>query len=316
MATVTQPAVAATLRALGLFVDTPITAEATSAMASPSWWGADSECLDVRSIDESSPVQTVFVKSMTDHAEAYVDFAQAFAAANEAGELGVGPRVHAADAAAGVLVSENFVDTSSTATLNVFDDDARLEELIRLRQRVHTFASITRVATVFDDIRALSALATTMAVNLPKDFDWMVRLLDLAEKRIVATGFDRAPCHGDGNVSNVLLPRDGRMLLVDWDVAAVMDPLQDLGVLLAEVRPFDSPAREVFEMAWGNFDQALFDRARVYGIADCVRWGLIGAYADAARPGTLEYSKFSDWQFLRARGGLGDAHFHDRLRNL
>jgi thiamine kinase-like enzyme len=191
-----------------------------------------------------------------------------------------------------------------------------LEELIRLRQRVHTFASITRVATVFDDIRALSALATTIAVNLPKDFDWMVRLLDLAEKRIVATGFDRVPCHGDGNVSTVLLPRDGRMLLVDWDVAAVMDPLQDLGVLLAEVRPFDSPAREVFEMAWGNFDQALFDRARVYGIADCVRWGLIGAYADAARPGTLEYSKFSDWQFLRARGGLGDAHFHDRLRNL
>jgi thiamine kinase-like enzyme len=316
MATVTQPAVAGTLQALGLFVDTPITAETTSAMASPSWWGADSECLDVRSVDGLRPVQTVFVKSMIDHAEAYVDIAHAFAAANEAGELGVGPRVHAADAAAGVLVLENFVDTSSTATLNVFDDDARLEDLIRLRQRVHTFASITRVATVFDDIRALSALATTIAVNLPKDFDWMVRLLDLAEKRIVATGFDRVPCHGDGNVSNVLLPRDGRMLLVDWDVAAVMDPLQDLGVLLAEVRPFDSPAREVFEMAWGNFDQAMFDRARVYGIADCVRWGLVGAYADAARPGTLEYSKFSDWQFLRARGGLGDAHFHDRLRNL
>jgi hypothetical protein len=47
-----------------------------------------------------------------------------------------------------------------------------------------------------------------------------------------------------------------------------------------------------------------------------VRWGLIGAYADATRPGTLEYSKFSDWQFLRARGGLGDSHFHDRLRSL
>jgi aminoglycoside phosphotransferase (APT) family kinase protein len=106
------------------------------------------------------------------------------------------------------------------------------------------------------------------------------------------------------------------MLLVDWDVAAVMDPLQDLGTLLAEVRPFDSTAREAFESAWGSFDQSLFDRARVYGVADCVRWGLIGAYADAARPGTLEYSKLSDWQFLRARAGLGDIHFHDRLRNL
>jgi len=95
-----------------------------------------------------------------------------------------------------------------------------------------------------------------------------------------------------------------------------MDPLQDLGVLLAEVRPFDSTARQAFEIAWGRFDQSLFDRARVYGIADCVRWGLIGAYADSARPGTLEYSKLSDWQFLRARAGLGDVHFHDRLANL
>jgi hypothetical protein len=312
----TQPVVAGALHALGLLVDTPITADATPVMASPSWWGADSECLDVRSSDELRPVQMVFVKSMVDHAPAYVDIAQAFAAANEAGELGVSPRVHAADPAAGVLVLENLVDTSSTATLNLFDDDARLEQLVRLRERVQTFASITRVATVFDDIRALSALAAVNGVTLPKDLDWMARLLDLAEKRIVATGFDRVPCHGDGNVSNVLLVDDDRMLLVDWDVAAVMDPLQDLGVLLAEVRPFDSSAREAFEMAWGTFDQALFDRARVYGTADCVRWGLIGAYADAARPGTLEYSKFSDWQFLRARGGLGDAHFHDRLRSL
>src|SRR3979490_2244138 len=118
MATATHPAGAATLQALRLFVDTPITAEATSAMASPSWWGADSECLDVRSIDETSPVQTGFVKSMIDHAEAYVGFAHALAAAKESGELGLGPRVHAADVAAGVLVLENFVDTSSTATLN------------------------------------------------------------------------------------------------------------------------------------------------------------------------------------------------------
>ncbi len=55
----------------------------------------------------------------------------------------------------------------------------------------------------------------------------------------MASGFDLVPCHGDGNVSNVLLADDGRMMLVDWDVAAVMDPLQDIGVLLAEVRPFD-----------------------------------------------------------------------------
>jgi hypothetical protein len=316
MTTATEPAIAGPLTSMGLFTDTAITADATPTMASPSWWGADSECLDVRSVSETDSPSTVFVKSMIGHAGAYIDIPQAFAAATEAGERGVGPTVYAADPAAGVLVLENLVDTASTATLNVFDDDARLEQLIGLRAQVRDFHSITRTATVFDDIRTLTDLAMTNAVSLPADFEWMARMLEMAERRIVATGFDTAPGHGDGNVSNVLVAHDGRMLLVDWDVAAVMDPLQDIGILLAEVRPFDSSAREAFETAWGSFDQSLFDRARVYGVADCVRWGLIGAYADAARPGTLEYSKLSDWQFLRARAGLGDTHFHDRLRNL
>ena len=312
----TAPAITGPLHAMGLFTDTAVTADPHPTMASPSWWGADSECFDVRSSGEGSSLPTAFVKQMIGHAAAYIDIRQAFAAATEAGKLGVGPAVYASDATAGILVSENLVDSCSTATLNVFDDDGRLEQLIRLRERVRAFATITRTATVFDDLRTLTALAAATDVSLPADFDWMMRMLRMAETRITATGFDLVPCHGDGNVSNVLLTADGRMLLVDWDVAAVMDPLQDIGVLLAEVRPFDSAAREAFEMAWGSFDQSLFDRSRVYGVADCVRWGLIGAYADAARPGTLEYSKLSDWQFLRARAGLGDIHFHDRLRNL
>jgi hypothetical protein len=311
MTTSTEPAVAGPLRRLGLFADGPLTADPTPVMASPSWWGADSEGFDVRSATESA-----FVKVMADHAGAYADIPQAFAAATEAGERGIGPRVYGSSAADGVLVLENLVGTAATATLDVVDDDAVLERLIRLRSAAHGLTTITRKASVFDDIRSLTALATAHQVRLPTDFGWLQRQLDLAEKRIVATGFDAVPAHGDGNISNVLLAGDGRLLLVDWDVAAVMDPLQDIGVLLAEVRPFDSTARTAFEMAWGSFDTALFDRARVYGIADMVRWALIGAYADRARPGTLEYSKFSDWQFLRARAGLADLHFHDRLSAL
>lgn len=311
MTTATQPPVVGRLEELGFTFDGPVTADSTSSMASPSWWSADSECVDVRS--ESA---AFFVKTMIAHASAYVDVPHAFAAAAGAGEIGLGPKVLGADAGTGVLVMENFVDTASTATLDKFDDDTALETLIGVRAKVRQIGEITRTATVFDDIRTLTGLAQANSVELPVDFDWMLRLVEMAEKRIVATGFDTVPAHGDGNVSNVLLVEDGRMLLLDWDVAAVMDPLQDIGVLLAEVRPFDSAARVAFEMAWGFYDQQLFDRARVYGIVDLVRWGLIGAYADTARPGTLEYSKFSDWQFLRARAGLGDMHFHDRLESL
>lgn len=314
--TTSQPDIAGPLRAMGLFTDAVITADPTPTMASPSWWSADSECFDVRSADESESPSAVFVKSMIAHAGAYVDVPQAFAAAVEAGEKGVGPRVYGADADAGMLVQENLLGSASTATLDVFDDDAKLEQLVSLRKKVQDFGSITRAAGVFDQIRALTELADANDVALPKDFEWMQRQLDMAEKRIAATGYDLVACHGDGNVSNVLVFDDGELLLVDWDAAGLMDPLQDIGAVLAEVRPFDSDARSAFEMAWGSFDQALFDRARVYGVADCVKWALVGAYADAARPGTLEYSKFSDWQFVRARAGLGDVHHYDRLRYL
>ncbi len=69
-------------------------------------------------------------------------------------------------------------------------------------------------------------------------------------------------------------------------------------------------------MAYGPFDSALIDRPRIYGIADSLRWALIGSYCDAVKPGTHKYSKFSDWQFLLARAGLRDPHFDDRVRNI
>jgi hypothetical protein len=46
----------------------------------------------------------------------------------------------------------------------------------------------------------------------------------------------------------------------------------------------------------------LFNRARLYGVADDVRWGLIGAILAATSPRTdLEFLKYADWRFLRAR---------------
>lgn len=39
-------------------------------------------------------------------------------------------------------------------------------------------------------------------------------------------------------------------------------------------------------MAWGSFDSASFDRARIYGVADSLRWALIRLFADAVKPDT------------------------------
>jgi len=297
---------------------TGLTVTDSVTMASPSWWGADSQRWSVRSgVPDPVVGAAAFVKVMEPHARAHVDIGAAFGAAREAGAAGIGPRVLAADVERGVLVLADLTETFGTATVDRFDDPAAAERLVALRRAVHSLPAFGRRASVFDDIRAAHALAVGAAADLPVDLGWMLRLLEPAQRRIEATGYDPLPCHGDGNVSNVLVERAGTGLrLVDWDRAAVMDPLQDLGVLLHEIRPFDTSAREVFEMYWGHWDGALFDRCRVYGIADCLRWGLLGRYAGAVAPGTHEYTKYADWQFLRARAGLRDPHFDDRLANL
>lgn len=306
-----------TLSELGMWPSADLALDPGITMASPSWWGADSERYSARSdIPDAAAGSAALVKVMEPHARDYVDFSATFAAATAAGDAGIGPKVFISDAPSGLLVMEDFTGISSTATLDLFDEDANIEKLVALRKSVHGLTGVTRRASVFDDLAVVRGLIAKVGGALPTDFDWMLRTLAPAQARIESAGFDAVPCHGDGNVSNVLMLDDGSMRLVDWDVAALMDPLQDIGALLAEIRPFDSDAREVFEMAWGSFDSALFDRARIYGIADSLRWALIGLYCDAVKPGTHEYSKFSDWQFLRARAGLRDPHFDDRVRNI
>lgn len=287
---------------------------AGAAVASPSWWGADSSRYIVGS--EDNPTATRFVKVMDDHTKAYIDWGDAFEAAKLAGVVGIGPAVVSHDVSRGVLVMDDLSQVASTATVDLFDDDS-IEPLVNLRKSVATLPALNRTRTVFDEVRQLHRLVSDAGGAMPKDIDWMLRKLRAPEQRISSAGYDLVPAHGDGNVSNVLVKHeDNSLLLLDWDCAGMMDPLQDLGVLLQELRPADVDARQVFEMSWGKWDSSLFDRCRIYGIADCVRWGLVGVYADVLNPRAQEYSKFADWQFLRARIGLNSNQFVDRVRNL
>jgi hypothetical protein len=300
-------------------VDPRLIRPAPPTMASPSWWGADSERHRVLPDPDTGQDcgDGAFIKVMRPATAAYVDLSTAFAAAVAAGEAGIGPLVLSASVASRTLALEDLTGRAKTATLDDFLDAGLVHRYLALRTAVHRLpVPDARRASVFDDVRGLAALTARRGATLPGDLPWMLRVLQAAEDRILATGVDVAFCHGDGNVSNVLLDPSGRPYLVDWDTAAVMDPLQDIGAVLAELAPSDDDARELFEIAWGSWDAALFDRARVYGASDAVRWGLLGAYVDSVDPGTLEYSKFSDWQFLRARWSLADPHFDDRLRHL
>lgn len=123
----------------------------------------------------------------------------------------------------GDLVIENFASVSSTATLGILDDNANVQKQVALRTSQHGLARVTRRASVFDDLALVEGLIAKVGGALPADFDWMLRALAPAQARIESAVFDAVPCHGDGNVSKVLMHDDGSMRLVDWDVAALRD---------------------------------------------------------------------------------------------
>lgn len=284
--------------------------------ASPSWWGGDSERYRVQVYHKEKPEKNYYVKVMREHTSEYIDWTTSFNFAIESGRQGLGPEVIASDPDKGILVMEDLGSEASTTTLDFFDED-RIEALIALKKAAGKISCGNHSRIVFDEIIRLQDLINKEKGSLPIDFKWIWRSLEPAFEKIKSYGHEMIPCHGDGNASNIMFyPYNKNMYLLDWDTAGLMDPLQDLGVILQELSPEDKSARSIFEMYWGTWDESLFDRCRIYGIADCVRWGLVGLYADLKNPGTHEYSKFSDWQFLRARMELSDPIYTKRVLNL
>jgi len=141
--------------------------------------------------------------------------------------------------------------------------------------------------------------------------------MNLAAQAIQALGIETVPVHGDGNVSNILISDTGAVRLVDWDRAGNADPLEDLGSFLVEAFDQEPEARDAFARFHGAFDEKAFSRAWIYGIADDLRWGLIGAFVAAKSPRkTLEFYKFASWRFVRCRMALREPRFGEMLRRL
>jgi hypothetical protein len=285
-------------------------------LASPSWRGVDGAPWRVQSADGS---QTAFVKIMHDDIAAHVDVPCAFEAARRAGEAGIGPRVTAISEAERAIAMADLSPASGwrTATLEVLLDEGIRERTVQARAAFHRGDPLPRDASVFDEIHELGRRARAADAPLPEDVVWLETNVAEAGEGIRASGVDLKPAHGDGNVSNLMVGPEGEIRLLDWDLAANRDPFEDIGSFLVEAHAFETEARSSFEMFYGRLDERLFNRAWLYGVADDLRWGLIGALMAATSPrDTLEFLKFANWRFLRCRVAARDPRFSEKLRRV
>lgn len=283
-------------------------------MASPMNQGIDAAAF--RATDRATG-ESAWVKVPDEDAALFADPATVVAAARAAGAAGIGPEVLAADAATGALVMRDLSASHRVATLNRLGEKPVRDAVLAARKAIHSGPALPRTRSVFDAIATLLEAASGHDVELPPDHAWLIDNSRAAAAAISAAGVDTVPAHGDGNASNVMLSEAGAVVLVDYDGAANMDPFEDLGSFLVEAHAFDPEARESFEVFHGHFDERLFNRARLYGVADDLRWGLIGAIlARTSRRTDLELLKYADWRFLRCRLAMRDPRFEERLRRL
>lgn len=301
--------------ALRMAVGTPdgVSVEpAFAVLASPGWHGVDG--LHWRAAVNG---KSLHVKAMHNDTAGYVDVPCAFRAAQAAADLGVGPRVLAADPKAGVLVMADVSATHRTGTLDRVHPDAVLSSIIAAKRAFQRGPALGRPTDAFAEVVRFAGAAHAAGASLPADITWLLASVAEAGVAIAACGRDSVPAHGDGNASNVLVAEDGAVLLVDWDRAGDMDPFEDLGSLLAELAPQEPEARALFERWHGRMDEGLLSRTMLYGAADDLRWGLIAAILAATSPRTsLEFLKFASWRFLRCRMAVRDPRFSERVRTV
>ena len=76
-------------------------------------------------------------------------------------------------------------------------------------------------------------------------------------------------------------------------------------------------ARAIFAQAHGSMDEALFARTMLYGVADHLRWGLIGfLLAKVSTRPSLEFLKYGSWRFFHCRQAVREPRFAERLRRV
>ena len=142
-----------------------------------------------------------------------------------ASELGITPRLVHADVATGVCITE-LVDHVSFGTL-VRAGKAPIDGLGALLRRLHEAPAFPRFLTIPAAIDALhGALSEGRPPPLPAELTDLVARISTA----LAGHAAEASCHHDLNPGNILF--DGaRLWLIDWELAGLADPYQDLAAL-------------------------------------------------------------------------------------
>ena len=289
-------------------------AAAAPPVASPSYHAVESASFNVAPDGKEA---TLFLRLGIDEVAELVDDDVAFAAARCLHGLGLSPAPIGRAADERAVLFARLGKGWRAAKVDDLMQDGAVACLIAMQKTIAAGAAFRRSWSVFDGINRLWPLVSGTDAALPGDADWMLEWMTPIREAIAAAGIDLKPAHGDPHSSNVMLGPDGAMMLVDFDMAADVDPYYQLGVQMNELYQFESQMKPLLEMHDGRFSEKAFSRCRLYAAADDLYWALRSLLQNVRSPlRSVEFLKYAGWRFLRCRMLLGNPGFEERLRSI
>lgn len=297
-----------------LIGEAPSYAPAQPAIASPSYHAVESHSFTVV---PSGGEATYFLRLGANEVADLVDGETAFAAAQDLHRHGLSPEPLGYDKVTGSTISARLGETWRSAKIDDLMQPDTAARLVAMQKTIAAGNTFGRTWSVFDGIDQLWSVVTASNTDLPGDAEWMLASMAPTREALAAAGIDLRPAHGDPHSSNVMLGPDAVMQLVDFDMAADMDPYYQLGVQMNELYQFENQMKPLLEMHDGAFSESNFNRCRIYAAADDLYWALRSLVLELRSPPKgVEYLKYAGWRFLRCRMALGHPDFEARLRTL
>jgi hypothetical protein len=279
-------------------------------LASPAWRGVEGDIWRA-----SAGAGSIILKHYHPDTAFYVDTDTSMTAAKMAGAAGLGPTVIDTWGTDGIIAFEDIALPWRSGGLQDVVNPRLRANVIAAKQRFQGLAALGKQVCIFDEIDTFVSMVRKDAVPIHRDMEVFANFFADARRKIDSRGRDSLPCHRDGNTANYMVGEGDQIRLIDFDLAGDADPFEDVGCHLVEFFENDLDARAGFEEWHGSFDEGLFQRAMLYGLADDMRWGLIGALMGArSARSSLEFSKYSAWRFLRLEARLKTSDAHDRIR--
>lgn len=170
----------------------------------------------------------------------------------------------------------------------------------RTLRALHEGPRIDGTWSVFDDVRSYAATARAEGLELPADFDELMRRVDDVEGAFAHLGAPEGTCHNDLQLQNFIAGGD-RLWVLDFEFAGRGNRYFDLGNTAVNAELAESELPELVTAYFDGFDPAESARVQLMMFMAALREALWAVIAEPVLELDWDYEAWAAEYFRRSR---------------